>query len=120
MLQEQVQELSQPQDQWVWADQYVDLSKSIVKSGKYNFQGCHVPLPTHWNVELFKQLAGPQFPDPDIFQFITFGWPISRDRNAPYPVQADINHKGALNFPQQVDEKCTKVRGEWKFPFDIL
>ena len=46
--------------------------------------------------------------DAEIIEWLRYGFPISRDLDAPDPIPADINHKGATRYPEHIDRCLEK------------
>lgn len=58
------------------------LAERVEKSGKFNYQGLQIMLPTKWNIQLLdKLLTG--YHDKEIINFLKFGWPVDRDLQSP-------------------------------------
>ena len=87
----------------------VQKSIEVIKSGKHNsdVDGMHVLVNRHWNITLFEQLLS-QYPDKIIIQYLKYGWPVNRDKEARDPTISMINHKGALNYSSYIDAYIQK------------
>ena len=96
------------------------LVHKVIDSGIPNRWGCRIPLKTPWKIENFRQLlAG--YHDQDLLEWLTYGFPISRDDEVGNPTPNSCNHMGANMFLQAIDEY---VRNEVKLgatlgPFSI-
>lgn len=84
------------------SDEAVELAKIIMQSGKYNFEGLRIPLKTRWNTDLLQTWLH-EYEDKQVAEFIKYGWPIDRDPNLALPNAQGRNHKGALDYPEDVD-----------------
>lgn len=81
----------------------IRLANTILESGVFNFQGLQLPVQSRWNTELLDNLLQ-EYPDKEIISFLQYGWPIDRDPELPIPDCGDLNHKGAVLYPQYVDQ----------------
>ena len=79
------------------------LAHKIINSGLPNRYGCRIPVKTKWNINLFSSLLT-DYHDQDVIEWLTYGFPVSRDPFCVDPVPATRNHAGATQFPEHVDE----------------
>lgn len=80
----------------------IKLADLVKSTGKFNFEEARLPIPTHWNTQLFAQLLE-GYEDKEVAEFIRYGWPIDR-QNIPLPSSVSCNHKGASEFPDAVNK----------------
>ena len=71
---------------------------SVRASGKPNYLGARVPVPTHWDLDLLESLLE----DYDI-DFLRYGWPMSRSILPLTNGLEKVNHKGAIDFPDAIN-----------------
>ena len=75
---------------------------SVRASGKPNYLGAKVPVPTHWDLNLLENLLA-DYEDKLVVDFLRYEWPISRSILPLTNRSAKINHKGALDFPDAIN-----------------
>jgi hypothetical protein len=78
------------------------LSVQNLFNGFPNFISKIAPIASHINVNLFRELAR-GFHDQQIFDLITYGFPLDLDKPNFIPNSAVTNHGSAFNFPSEVD-----------------
>ena len=83
------------------------LAHKITDSGRPNRLGCRVPLHTDWDLKIMKQWLI-DYEDLEIIDWLTYGFSISRNKEALDPVPASKNHAGANNFPETIDNCIQK------------
>lgn len=88
-------------------DADVELAEQVMQTGQFNFCGARIPIETSWNTQLLGDLLE-GYHDKEVVEMLKFGWPIDRDPTCPLPPITGKNHKGALDFAQQVDEHIAK------------
>ena len=74
---------------------------AVAITGVYNYSGAKVPIPSGLNVEAWKRYLQ-DYRDPNIVQYLEFGWPINFDREQ-YLVSTFQNHKSARDFPADIE-----------------
>ena len=80
----------------------IDLHFQIKQSGKYNFQGLHVPLPSKFNFPFIEKcLEG--YRDKIVVDFLKFSFPIDCSPPATNPGVPN-NHAGARDFPIEISK----------------
>lgn len=93
------------------------MHDKIVKSGKYNFEGCRFPLQTHLNIDYFRFMLS-DYHDKQLCDLLQFGFPIGyfgkaqKDSTSSHLV---INHKGAKDFPLQMQKYLKKREITWSY-----
>lgn len=102
-------------------DYDLQLANLILESGLFNFQGLRVPLNTHWNTDLLSQLLQ-NYADRQVCDFIKYGWPVDRDPEMQLPRFTGRNHRGATEFPGDIDEfvsqelQAGRLMGPYDYP----
>ncbi len=76
----------------------IRLHELIKGSGVPNFVGCRIPVVTCFNVSVLRLQ---DYWNHVICDFIEFGFPASHD-GSPLPESVPGNHRGALDYPDQV------------------
>ena len=102
----------------------VQANKAVRISGKQNFAGCRIPVPSSLNFEyLEKELA--DYKDRAIIQLLRYGCPINYEGPGNLS-RACHNHRGATDFPEHIERflkrevEAASVMGPFKSsPFDI-
>ena len=102
----------------------VQANKAVRISGKPNFSGCRIPVPSSLNFEyLEKELA--DYKDRAIIQLLRYGCPINYEGPGNLS-RACHNHRGATDFPEHIERflkrevEAASVMGPFKSsPFDI-
>lgn len=79
----------------------------IVHSGLPNAWGCRIPVYSKLNVSFFCSLLG-NYWDSNLCDSIEFGFPIGLVK--PVAVKAQKNHKGALDYPTEIDRYLKKEK----------
>ena len=87
--------------------EWLEIHERVMEKANYNYKGAQIPINNTWNVELWESLLA-DYQDREIVQFIKYGWPANRDSLAPNPELADLNHKGATEFPEHIDKYLKK------------
>ena len=83
--------------------QYILLAHKVIELGKPNRFGCRIPLTTNWNIA-FLDVWLKDYPNRDIIEWLTYGFPISHDDSMGDPIPTDRNHLGATLHPKSVTE----------------
>ena len=115
--------------EWVykWLSQHdpdINRHKQVIEQGYPNRWGARIPVESTWNLELFEYLlAG--YHDAEVVECLKYGWPTGRLPSLPDPHTAAKNHKGALDYPEQLQRYIKKearygaVMGPYnKIPFN--
>lgn len=77
------------------------LIYDVVKaSGKHNFEQCRIPLPTNFNIPLWRKYLC-DYDDKVICDFLEFGWPTGYSFDHP-PAIFRQNHTSATAYPSHV------------------
>ena len=88
------------------ADRYLFMHDMINQSGRPNFQGCRLPVPSTFNFE-FLWHHSQNYTDKGVLDLLKFGFPINSTGSYKvcHPVK---NHKGAREFPEAIDKYLRK------------
>ena len=96
------------------------LAHKVTASGVPNRFGCRIPVCNNWNIPFLEAWLR-DYEDFEVVEWIKFGFSVSRDDSAPDPTPTNINHKGANEFPEAIDEYLSNEikLGSTMGPFDI-
>ena len=85
---------------------FIKAHNAVHASKLPNFIGCQIPVPSNIDCEfLANNLSG--YKDKQIVQLLKYGCPISFSGDGSFNRKCK-NHKGALEFPDQIDKFLTK------------
>ena len=94
------------QPRLVLSDEEFDPVKThniVRSSGKYNFEGARIQLPSKINFDLFDELAKDYW-DYQLPAFLRFGFPLDFPHDQEHNLQStENNHASAVNFPDHVE-----------------
>ena len=79
----------------------IQANRAIRASGKYNKDGCRIPVNTNFNISFWDEKLI-NYHDREMTKFLVYGWPINHDGREPC-LSTCQNHKGATEFPKQMD-----------------
>ena len=101
-------------------EEWVHTINTVIESGDYNFRKCKIETGHGFNIMLLNSLLA-DYHDSDVVKYLQYGWPIERDPQVELK-RGDRNHKGATEFPEQVDEYIDKEiqMGAIIGPFDSI
>ena len=92
---------------------YIKKHNEIVRSGRYNFEGCRFPLKTNLKIDFFRFMLH-DYEDTSICDFLEFGFPLGYfgdvQRGSPDSYTFVRNHGGAKHFPVQIQEYLSKEK----------
>ena len=94
----------------------------LVKEGGYpNRYGARIPISTHWNLDLMKELLK-DYQDKEVVEWMKYGWPTGRLPSLQAPTRTFKNHKGATDHPQALREYINKEirKGAVMGPFEVI
>ena len=83
----------------------VQVINYVRSYGTPNVYGARVPMATHWNLQLWSQLAT-STADREVVQFLRYGWSLNHD-GSPVTVTWG-NHAFAERYPQLMQEYLDK------------
>ena len=75
---------------------------SVRASGKPNYLGVKVPVPTHWDLNLLEIFLA-DYENKLVVDFFRYRWPMSRSILHLRNGSAKLNHKGTLDFPDAIN-----------------
>ena len=89
----------------------IEANRAIRKSKLPNYRHCRIPVNSKFNMSyLTTQLE--DYHDKEVLTFIEYGWPISfSDKlsdNTGDNYKRHINHKGATEYPHEIDKYLDK------------
>ena len=92
---------------------YIQMHDEIVRSGRYNFEGCKFPLKTNLKIDYFRFLLH-GYEDECIFTFLEFGFPLGYfgegQHWSPDSYAVVRNHGEAKNYPLQIQKILLKEK----------
>ena len=90
----------------------MDSNALVLRLGLIHAEGCRIPVPTHWNVELFKELLI-GYHDQDLLKFIEFGWPLKPEFESEVMQShtLPVNQAGARANPAKLDKYLSEEIG---------
>ena len=80
----------------------VTANNKVKKSGQPNFKGCRIPVPSLFKFDYLKRELA-DYDDSEILLLLRYGCPINFEGVPETLSHACKNHKGAIEFPEQVD-----------------
>lgn len=90
--------------------EYIDVHNKVVESGRYNFECCRIPVLSGLHIPKWRTLLQ-HYDSPEIVDYLEFGWPLGVTGTVNHP-DCDKNHKGARDFPQQVQDYLVSQVGK--------
>ena len=94
--------------QWLGEnDEDIAMHEAVVKGGYPNRWGARLPVNSRWNLQRFEELLG-SYEDIEVVEWLSYGWPTGRLPTLPQPTWNYKNHKGAVEFPEQLQKYITK------------
>ena len=98
---------------------YLDLVDRIISFGVHNYQGIRSPVPSVFNLKYIRKEIE-SYHDKKLLDYLTFGFPLGRDRSKPIISPAQDNHTSAREWPEAVSEfiKEELDQGALLGPFD--
>ena len=99
--------------------QVVALHEQVKEKGYPNAWNAQIPVKSSWNLEMFESLLV-NYTEMDVIQWLRYGWPVSRPPNWPDPQPVMKNHKGATDFPDDMERYIRKEleKGAIAGPYD--
>ena len=99
---------------WVTAwmtnnDADINRHTQVLEQGYPNRWGARIPVPSAWNLQLFSNLLK-SYEDQEIVEWLRFGWPTGRLPTLPPPSITSKNHKGATEYPHQLQRYIDKEK----------
>ena len=93
---------------WTTAD-YISAHDAVRESGKFNFQGCRIPIPTAIRNDRIEAALGPNISSKDkkVVSLLRYGMPINCDDM--FGIKSpQKNHHSAIIFKDQIEEYLSK------------
>ena len=90
-------------------DDFLSAHEEVVSSGKRNYEGCKIPIPTPIRYDRMKDLLGDSVSPKEerVLSLLKFGMPL--DCKAEYGVRRrQKNHFSAVSFEEEVDNYLSK------------
>ena len=107
-----------------WSTQdYIDAHIAVVTSGKHNYQGCKIPIPTKIRYDRLKEALGKEISAKEhrVLSLLEFGMPI--DCSSKFGIKKpQKNHHSAVSFTDAIEEylgkniKSQAILGPFKQP----
>ena len=89
-----------------WSTQdFLDAHRAVVSSGKYNFEGCRIPIPTAVRYDRLREALGSEVSPKEqrVLSLLEFGMPI--DCEGKHGVKKkQKNHFSAVSFKDAIDK----------------
>ena len=82
---------------------------AVQEGGYPNRWGARVQVESRWNLEHFERLLE-GYEDKEVVEWLRYGWPAGRLPTLPQPSWSATNHKGATDFPEQLDNYINKEK----------
>lgn len=98
----------------------IELHRQVQESGRYNFEGCRIPVASALNIQYFRAMLT-DYKDPDLCDLLEYGFPVGFQEDLDATVSTEslgdevehvhfefgsqgssVNHKGAITHPEQV------------------
>ena len=79
----------------------------MLTEGYPNRWGARVEVDSTWNLKLMENLLR-DYEDAEVVQWLRYGWPTGRLPTLPGPDLSNRNHKGAVDFPEQLKRYIEK------------
>ena len=88
---------------------FIEAHLAVKASGKFNFEGCRIPIPTKIRYDRIKEALGDKISPKDlrVLSLLQFGMPI--DCNPAFGVKSkQRNHFSAVSFKDSIEEYFNK------------
>ena len=94
--------------QWlVKNDKDIQIHHLVKEKGYPNRWGAQVEVQSRWNLGRFTELLQ-DYEDKEVVEWLRYGWPTGRLPTAPATTLNTKNHKGAMDFPQDLRDYLDK------------
>ena len=85
---------------------YIEAYFTIKESGKENFRGCRIPVPSCFNFDyLYAECK--EYEDRQVVELLRYGFPVGHDGRTGSKV-IPKNHTGAIQFPEEINRILDK------------
>ena len=93
---------------WTTED-FLAAHRLVVESGKHNFEGCQIPIPTAIRYDRLKEALGRSISPEDerVLELLKYGMPIDCQGNVGSRKQQK-NHHSAVSFKEAIEEYLAK------------
>ena len=100
-------------------DNDIQFCQIVEASGLPNFQACKILLKTHLCLENWE-LRLKDYHDEKLIDLLKYGFPISFEGDLVPSNKVIVNHKGAIDYPEQIDKYLLEelALGAVMGPFD--
>ena len=87
------------------SEDFLSAHRAIARSGKYNFEGCRIPIPTIIRYDRLEEALGDNVSDKErrVLDLLKFGMPIDCQQNFGVK-KHQKNHQSAVNFKNAIEE----------------
>ena len=92
----------------------LSILQAVAADGRYNFQGCRIPLPTNLNIPAWHHFTQ-DYQDKQVVDLLQFGFPLSFQGPLPQPTMQ--NHASARLHMQHVFTDKEVAEGAMLGPF---
>ena len=89
--------------------EFLEAHRAVKASGKFNFEGCRIPIPTPIRYDRMKEALGSEISPKEqrVLSLLEFGMPL--DCNPAFGVkEKQKNHSSAVSFKDAIDEYVCK------------
>ena len=84
----------------------VALFEHVHASGKYNFQGCRIPV-SKLNMKMWRKRLS-NYSDKIVCDYLEYGFPLDFNKNNKLSYDERRNHKGAKDYPEFIQKYLKK------------
>ena len=84
----------------------VALFEHVHASGKYNFQGCRIPV-SKLNMKMWRKRLS-NYSDKIVCDYLEYGFPLDFNKNNRLSYDERRNHKGAKDYPEFIQKYLKK------------
>ena len=104
-------------------EQYIEAHLAVVSSGRHNFQGCRIPIPTTIRYDRLRLALGEEVSAKQarVLDLLKYGMPI--DCQSKFGVRRkQKNHHSAVSFKAEIEEylrkklHCKAILGPFEYP----
>ncbi|MES9902603.1 MAG: hypothetical protein ABW168_07960 [Sedimenticola sp.] len=86
----------------------ISAHDKVVNSGKYNFEGCKIPVNENMNFSFMRHMLA-SYNDKIVCEFLEFGFPLGCIKEPCQNTSKSFrNHKGAREFPVEINKYFVK------------
>ena len=104
-------------------EDFIRAHLAVVSSGKYNFEGCRIPIPTTIRYDRLREALGDEATSKQlrVLELLEFGIPIDCKGNFGVK-KPQRNHHSAVSFKKDIEEylhknlQCKAILGPFEHP----